>query len=84
MAVKSYTMQFSFMLLFSLVQPTLLNNVPQCSMEIRDQNIDALWYKSRGIRPVGRFERRMVKTGGGESNYGKKKKKRLCSPCCVL
>lgn len=35
-----------------------------------DPNIDAVWYKDRGIRPVGRFGRRMAQRGEG-SYFGK-------------
>lgn len=41
-----------------------------------DPNIDAVWYKGRGIRPVGRFGRRMAQRGKG-SYFGKH---RFCYP----
>lgn len=41
-----------------------------------DPNIDAVWYKGRGIRPVGRFGRRMAQRGEG-SYFGRH---RFCHP----
>ncbi|KAG9271001.1 prolactin-releasing peptide isoform X1 [Astyanax mexicanus] len=82
MTVKSFIMLLSFLLLFSLVQPKLLTNL-QRSSEIRgtvskhNRKIDALWYKGRGIRPVGRFGRRIVKTTRGVY-YGQQS---ICSSC---
>uniref|UniRef100_A0A671SV67 Prolactin releasing hormone n=1 Tax=Sinocyclocheilus anshuiensis TaxID=1608454 RepID=A0A671SV67_9TELE len=45
------------MLLACFTQPKPHDVLPLCSVEIR------VWYKGRGIRPVGRFGRRMAQKG---------------------
>ncbi|XP_077071237.1 LOW QUALITY PROTEIN: prolactin-releasing peptide [Siphateles boraxobius] len=48
------------LLLACFTQPKPHDELPLRSMGMRDPNIDAVWYKGRGIRPVGRFGRRMA------------------------
>ncbi|KAI7808926.1 prolactin-releasing peptide precursor, partial [Triplophysa rosa] len=74
-AVKPFALLCILMLLVCLTQPKP-DDLPLRSTEIRDPNIDALWYKGRGIRPVGRFGRRMSQRGEG-SYLGKH---RSCYP----
>uniref|UniRef100_A0A671MGC8 Prolactin releasing hormone n=1 Tax=Sinocyclocheilus anshuiensis TaxID=1608454 RepID=A0A671MGC8_9TELE len=52
------------------------HDLPSRSMETRDPNIDTVWYKGRGIRPLGRFGRRMAQKGEG-SYFGRH---RFCYP----
>ncbi|KAJ8410592.1 hypothetical protein AAFF_G00194960 [Aldrovandia affinis] len=76
----------TLMLLLALVLPKSHGRNPQHSMEIRnplfplplstDPDIDASWYKGRGIRPVGRFGRRDSRVNRGTGHaLG-----RLCIP----
>ncbi|XP_051761488.1 prolactin-releasing peptide [Ctenopharyngodon idella] len=60
MVVKLCVLLCLLMLLACFTQPKPHDELPLRSMEIRDPNIDAVWYKGRGIRPVGRFGRRMA------------------------
>uniref|UniRef100_A0A9J8D9C1 Prolactin releasing hormone n=1 Tax=Cyprinus carpio carpio TaxID=630221 RepID=A0A9J8D9C1_CYPCA len=65
MAVNLCVLLCILMLLACFTQPKPNDDLPLCSMEIRDPNIDAVWYKGRGIQPVGRLGRRMAQKGEG-------------------
>uniref|UniRef100_A0A673KZK6 Prolactin releasing hormone n=1 Tax=Sinocyclocheilus rhinocerous TaxID=307959 RepID=A0A673KZK6_9TELE len=76
MAVNLCALLCILMLLACFTQPKPHDDLPLRSMEIRDPNIDAVWYKGRGIRPLGRFGRRMAQKGEG-SYFGRH---RFCYP----
>lgn len=74
--VKLWTILCFLMLLACFTQPKPHDGFPLHSVEMRDPNIDALWYKDRGIRPVGRFGRRTSQRSEG-SHF---RKHRFCYP----
>ncbi|KAK2905047.1 hypothetical protein QQF64_033262 [Cirrhinus molitorella] len=76
MALNLCALLCILMLLACFTQPKPHDDLPLRSTEMRDPNIDAVWYKGRGIRPVGRFGRRMAQKGEG-SYFGKH---RFCYP----
>uniref|UniRef100_A0A8C2FFS2 Prolactin releasing hormone n=1 Tax=Cyprinus carpio TaxID=7962 RepID=A0A8C2FFS2_CYPCA len=76
MAVNLCALLCILMLLACFTQPKPQDDLPLRSMDIRDPNIDAVWYKGRGIRPVGRFGRRMAQKAEG-SYFGRH---RFCYP----
>ncbi|TRZ02753.1 hypothetical protein DNTS_005432 [Danionella cerebrum] len=58
-------------------QPKPLDELQVPSLELRaDPNIDAMWYKDRGIRPVGRYGRKLPQRSEGSFF----RKTRFCYP----
>ncbi|XP_015214180.1 prolactin-releasing peptide isoform X1 [Lepisosteus oculatus] len=85
--MKLFATCCSLLLLLCLAFPKTECRYLERSMEIRntdvlsrcspsDPDIDASWYTGRGIRPVGRFGRRVSDSRRG-SGYGSR---RLCIP----
>uniref|UniRef100_A0A8B9J3M1 Prolactin releasing hormone n=1 Tax=Astyanax mexicanus TaxID=7994 RepID=A0A8B9J3M1_ASTMX len=69
---KVYYIKYIYIYIFVHLNKLLLK-----LLTFSDRKIDALWYKGRGIRPVGRFGRRIVKTTRGVY-YGQQS---ICSSC---
>ncbi|XP_015214182.1 prolactin-releasing peptide isoform X2 [Lepisosteus oculatus] len=74
--MKLFATCCSLLLLLCLAFPKTECRYLERSMEIRNPDIDASWYTGRGIRPVGRFGRRVSDSRRG-SGYGSR---RLCIP----
>ncbi|XP_072496750.1 prolactin-releasing peptide [Notamacropus eugenii] len=60
-----------YLLLTCLTLPKVESRFHERSVEIRNPDIDPSWYRGRGIRPVGRFGRRVAALEGYQrSAYG--------------